>query len=400
MAREWGGVKLLGRVVSGWCVLAGDWRALKTESTKRSQSRVWLKKAEVERRAQQALRSAWFERGEASWGKLRLRWVGVVRWLDAAQGLYCCGCDVREPSPVIGRGGPYGGMNEVKQENNAAATDGLAAIPEGVVCPECGYDLRGLTGSACSECGFALAPVRAVEPQIPWCRRSELGWFPAYWRTVWLAGRRPKRLYLELVRPVSYRDSQVFRWVTFLHAYLAILLVAALCYFQMVPDEPDGREMLTWLFWGVQLYAVAILAGWPGVTSYGFQRRGWPVELQNKLIALNYYAWAPLVLVPLVLVLGVLAWWVAGSLESSKRGYGEWAAIIGTLVFVAVCAGVVIQVGVRLHALARCADRRVQSTGRWRARFVVIGLGLALLLLPGLLLASVAWLLLVWYSLQ
>jgi len=63
----------LGRVVSGWCVLAGDWRALKTESTKRSQSRVWLKNAEVERRAQQALRSAWFERGEASWGKLRLR---------------------------------------------------------------------------------------------------------------------------------------------------------------------------------------------------------------------------------------------------------------------------------------------------------------------------------------
>jgi rubredoxin len=52
----------------------------------------------------------------------------------------------------------------------------LPPVPADVFCPDCGYDLHGLTGARCPECGFDLETVRARAPQIPWARRREIGW--------------------------------------------------------------------------------------------------------------------------------------------------------------------------------------------------------------------------------
>ncbi len=103
----------------------------------------------------------------------------------------------------------------------------LAPLPEGLYCPDCGYDLRSLTSTRCPECGFGLEAVRAGESQIPWTYRRELGRFRAYWKTVWLVLRWPKQFCLEVARPVSYRDSQSFRWMTVAHAYAAVLAGSA-----------------------------------------------------------------------------------------------------------------------------------------------------------------------------
>ena len=154
-------------------------------------------------------------------------------------------------------------------------------IPEGTICPDCGYDLRRLTGEHCPECGFPLEIVRTQEPQIPWSRRRELGNFRAYWQTVWQVGRRPRRFCLEIVRPVSYRDSQTFRWITFLHAYLTILIGSLMWYFFDYEGGLIEGELGWWILGSLQVIAALLLAILPGLSSYEFQSYRLSVEYQN-----------------------------------------------------------------------------------------------------------------------
>lgn len=202
------------------------------------------------------------------------------------------------------------GESQAKSDRTAAATgdvpDGsrsdLTPLPVGVLCPDCGYDLRWLTSERCPECGFALEGLRARQSEIPWSHRRELGAFRAYWKTVWLVGRRPKRFCLEMARPVSYRDSQSFRWVTALHAYLPILIVSITwCIFDWGRGWTSGAE-LWWVLGGLQVVALLLLAGLPGLASYLFQSRRLSVEQQNRAIALSYYTGASLACTPLALL--------------------------------------------------------------------------------------------------
>ncbi len=169
-----------------------------------------------------------------------------------------------------------------------------APLPVGILCPDCGYDLRGSTSERCPECGFLLEPLRTGESQIPWSHRAQLGWFKAYWKTVWLVTARPKRFCQEMARPVSYADSQSFRWVTAAHAVLTIVVGG------LVPilwPERRGMSQDEDAWWPVG-GAVFTLSVWlcllPGLASYFFQPRRLTVEQQNRAIALSYYAWAPL----------------------------------------------------------------------------------------------------------
>ncbi len=174
-------------------------------------------------------------------------------------------------------------------------------LPEGVLCPDCGYDLRGSTSERCSECGFVLDELRRAESQIPWTYRHKLGRFQAYWKTVWLVLRRPKRFCMEMLRPVSYRDSQSFRWLTMAHAYAAILIGSVAV---AIGGQEHGwwtGRLSWWVVGGVQTWALSGLALLPGLASYFFQPRHLSVEQQNRAIALSYYAGAPLACLPAVL---------------------------------------------------------------------------------------------------
>jgi hypothetical protein len=183
-------------------------------------------------------------------------------------------------------------------DTSAAAE--LWALPVGAVCPECTYDLRGSTSPRCSECGFELQILRTRKSQIPWSHRRERGRFRAYWQTVWMVVRWPKRLCIELARPVSYTDSQKFRWLTFLYAYVPILLTSLICIAFDHWRNWAGGDELRWTLAGVNVAAVVLLAGVPGVASYFFQSPRLPLAAQNRAIALSYYAWAPLAILPLL----------------------------------------------------------------------------------------------------
>ena len=187
----------------------------------------------------------------------------------------------------------------------------LPPLPVGVLCPDCGYDLRGLTSDRCPECGFGLDVLRARESLIPWSHRRELGTFRAYWKTVWWVARYPKRFWREMARPVSYRDSQSFRWVSSLHAYLPILIGSVLwCVFDHLRGW-QGGEALWWVLGSLQVVSLVLLAGLPGLASYFFQSPHLSVEQQNRAIALSYYAWASVAWTPLALpffALALLTW--------------------------------------------------------------------------------------------
>jgi len=183
--------------------------------------------------------------------------------------------------------------------------DPLSEIRQDIFCQRCGYNLRGLTGNRCPECGGSLDGVRSLVPQIPWMYRKEIGWFRAYWRTVWFVMVRQARFCDEMARPVSYSDCQSFRWVTLLSVALPSLFPPLVLYLTSKPQPFRFSDDL------VSASYEAIAVGWPlvppylcwllflaaatGVPSYFFHPREVPVQQQNRAVALSYYASGPLV---------------------------------------------------------------------------------------------------------
>ena len=187
------------------------------------------------------------------------------------------------------------------------AVASLPTISQDLFCQTCGYNLRGLTGNRCPECGGSLDGVRSLIPRIPWGYRKELGWWRAYWRTVWFVMFRQARFCDEMARPVSFRDSQSFRWVTVLLVGIPDLL-PILAYYLTWKAQPFHNELESQLLaagWPLlipYLCWLLFLAAATGVPSYFFHPKDIPIEQQNRAIALSYYACGPLafLIIPLL----------------------------------------------------------------------------------------------------
>jgi hypothetical protein len=263
-------------------------------------------------------------------------------------------------------------------------------LPGGTVCPDCGYDLRGSTSARCSECGRPLDLVRTRETQIPWCHRQTRGWFRAYWQTVWLVVRYPKYLCAEMCRPVSYPDSQRFRWVTLLHGYLPLLVAHVLIVVFLKQHGARIDALAKNLMVGGQLALLVWLIALPGLASYFFQSRRLGLEQQNRAIALSYYAWAPLSVLPLclpLLTVGLYTW------APRDVGFMAWH-----------CAAAVVA----LYAALLCERRLLRMVqyllhGGWLTTLLRVAiLNVLGLILAGLIAGVVAtffWLAVVVYSL-
>ena len=214
------------------------------------------------------------------------------------------------------------------------------------VCPECGYDLRGIASDRCPECGLAVD--RAAVSRIPWVNRRPIGRVRAYWRTVWLATFRTDRLAAEVRRPLKIRDGQTFRWLTVALAWVPLGALAAWAAhalplaaeavaavnFHIAPAGMIGYAetplaplplglSVPWLD-GLQLPGVApaaVLAAlvlFTGVGSYFFHPRRLPVDWQNRAVAISYFACAPLALAALPAVAAAMLAW--GYLDAGGNG--------------------------------------------------------------------------------
>ena len=243
---------------------------------------------------------------------------------------------------------------------------------EDVVCPQCGYDLRGTGGEGgtrrCPECGLEIDGQGGRVTRIPWAYRRTMGRLTAYRRTAWLATVSPARLAAEADGPVAYRDALRFRLLTCLLATLpvATLILGMMAWYGsagfinvvseealrdlMFADGPNGPRRwflgvaMPWeagatfppqlpLVLPATLFLAAVLV--TGVASYAFHPRRLPVVRQNRAVALSHYACAPLaflwVPVGAFMVVAVLQQMALAAPGSVFPGLINLLAIVGSV---------------------------------------------------------------------
>lgn len=266
-----------------------------------------------------------------------------------------------------------------------------------LICPQCGYDLRGIDSSNCPECGQELDRKQLSRSRIPWSYRDEIGIARAYWRTVWMVLRRPSEVAADVVRPVSLHDAQKFRRHTVAIAAIvpiALLLLLGVyvtnvmsgapfvgAIFATRPPDPNAPLPPMYTFGWMLEYAlilVTCLSAWlyllciAGVASYFFHPASIPIVRQNRAVALSYYACAPLALTPITFSLAaVLAWWFREG-HFFRKGMAFPISLIGALALATICYQLIALVMAPIVMLAR-------STHCTSARLWALGLALPIL---------------------
>ena len=199
------------------------------------------------------------------------------------------------------------------------------AEAEELFCSGCGYNLRGIASSRCPECGQPIDWAALRLPRIPWAHRRAIGRIRAYWRTVWWVTIRPAEIGKEAARPVSYRDGQVFRWVTVAWVFVTLAMAALLGNLTLRRFRVD-EELLSTFFIPAGAFCMTLLSFliWlvivTGIGSYFHHSKWLPIVRQNRAIALSYYACACLAWLPIVLLLVIGAAWLQHRYGSETLG--------------------------------------------------------------------------------
>lgn len=173
----------------------------------------------------------------------------------------------------------------------------MASAPEtaDLLCPECGYSLRGLTSGVCPECGENFEKYLGAASTLPWLAARRPG-FLAFWRTfAMILFSRTRRLRIELIRPIDYRRTRWFAWLAAAQAWLAIPI---LFWIWWLVDAKELNEAIHGVSLPLVLVAAAAVLPWlvamSGAQTYFYHPRRLPVEMQNRTLALGYLAAAPL----------------------------------------------------------------------------------------------------------
>lgn len=264
----------------------------------------------------------------------------------------------------------------------------------GLLCPDCGYDLRGATGLRCTECGLDLSFIAEGRSIIPWERRRELGWLRAYLSTFWMVVARTRRFCRAACGPVSYRDARWFQFWTVLVVYvswggaMALAAIAGNNLFSQL------AEHTAW--WYPIVFAACLLLalfGLTGAPSYLFHPKRLSVRQQNRAVALSYYACAALALTPILLgVSSALKVVLATGFENRE----PWGTLIELIAGIAPFLVVIVYWIDLIHIAHRTQREDAGPKVALLAPLLCLAVAtLALVILPSI----VAWLAIVWYSL-
>jgi hypothetical protein len=215
-------------------------------------------------------------------------------------------------------------------------------------CPQCGYNLRGIESELCPECGLAIDRAAFAESQLPWSHRKRIGYVRAYFRTLAMGLLDSKKLAMEVARPVSFRDAQKFRYITVVLAWvpLAVMAIWARGFFLPripVPVSPGSTLIpegfaifYPWMTGALTIGVVPLALGvflifLSGVASYYFHPKSVPLPLQNRAVALSYYACGPILLLPLIPGLILATSWMTSEFDNPHGPVFATIAICATL---------------------------------------------------------------------
>lgn len=167
-------------------------------------------------------------------------------------------------------------------------------------CPQCDYNIRGVTLGRCPECGREFDPDEPLTSGIAWTSRKSLGRVRAYVRTWAMATFRPGRLVQAASRPQPIKDARRFRTVTIT---LTVLLLAAMAAATVYArSKLHDRYSPSEVKWRLILVGIAGGCAWIGLMAASnvvtwFAGPGtFPVERRNRAIAASYYTVAPTLL--------------------------------------------------------------------------------------------------------
>jgi hypothetical protein len=188
----------------------------------------------------------------------------------------------------------------------------MSPTADGMYCPGCGYDLRGLSSTRCPECGLTINAVHAGI--IPWERRKGIGYFPSFFRTLVIATFGPTRLARAAGAPIDLRSARLFRWIVRALVIPPILTLFALTVYRhggpdclAIVHGIDGpaqawgpflQPFFLWTvgatFWPtlpVGLIMSVVLA--TGISHWLFMKQLDPMR-RNRAMTFSFYLCAPL----------------------------------------------------------------------------------------------------------
>lgn len=261
------------------------------------------------------------------------------------------------------------GYNRGMAEGSTAQLDVAGAA---LYCPQCMYDLRGLSGASCPECGAALDRETLARSSLPWVHAGfVMRLFPPV-RTAWRVILQPRALSQEMARPGDLRAAMRFRrsvvwwvWLTLAAAWLLGVWGFELEMFELREyddigwvdvidehfdenqDHANAFSMWSTLLLGGLTWLYLYLA--TGVHTYWMHPKHLPEGLQERSLALSYYASAPLLLLLLPAAL-LLAGLVVDESDLVDMAGPEYKLLVTGLIF----GGMLLLVLVLLLWLLRC----------------------------------------------
>jgi hypothetical protein len=269
-----------------------------------------------------------------------------------------------------------------------------------LLCPQCGFDLRGTESLRCGECGLEIDREGLRQSGIPWVYRGRMGRVKGYLRTCWLVTADRPAIRFEAAKPQDPRDGRAFARVTGFVVALALLAVfwavvygmGGLTFLAVQPPNPllsSGRLspgadayrqdfVVPWCA-GAMLSPVLpgclILLGFfiAGAQRFVFRTRSLSAGQGARGLALSYYASAPLVLTLPALICGGLAGLLADRKIFVEAGPFRRLTIVLAIVSVVLYAvgalGTLYRVGQWLRRVRHC-----EALGAWLGAMELIGL--------------------------